>query len=153
MRCFVSIDARVDLVVAALDLKVVRLVRDAIRTADLSAGGVPGPLGTVVFRNAAARARVIPEPRFEPRVVYHPQPRFEPRQTIHPQATYAPAPLIEQPPTVLCEPEQPVRNRCPIQPPWRVLPWEIPAQPAPKVKVVVVRPDIVSKGSLIDFFI
>ena len=149
-----SIDARVDLLVAALDLKVVRLVRDAIRTTELSAGGVPGPLGTIVSPlRLEARRRIEPELLIEPRVVYHPTPYIEPRPVIHPTPTYAPAPVCQPPCEPPTQPEDPCRPHSPIQPPWRVLPWKIPSQPPPKVKVVVIRPDIVSKGSLIDFFI
>jgi hypothetical protein len=31
-------------------------------------------------------------------------------------------------------------------------PWENPAQPALKIKVIKARPDIVRKGALVDFF-
>jgi hypothetical protein len=149
----VSIEARVDLLVAALNLKEVQLVRAAIRTADLSAGGVPGPLGTIEQPETLARRHITPEPRIEPRVVYHPTPRFEPRPVIHPAPRFLPRPVIEESSCPPMQPEQPPRSHNPIQPPWRVLPWQIPSPPPPKVKVVLIRPDIVSKGSLIDFFI
>ncbi|HTW94224.1 MAG TPA: hypothetical protein VMD30_05500 [Tepidisphaeraceae bacterium] len=40
-----------------------------------------------------------------------------------------------------------------IQPPWTVLPWQNPAPVNRTVKITVVRPDILSKGTMIDSFI
>jgi hypothetical protein len=52
-----------------------------------------------------------------------------------------------------CPPKRPTA----VEPPWRVLPWEqgpdVEMRVWPKVKVVVRPPDIIHKGSLIDFFI
>jgi hypothetical protein len=140
--------ADVGLIVAALDLQLVRLVRGAMAG---GAGGAPvsglGPAPNPALLHA--RRRVEPEPRFEPRPVIHPTPRFEPRPVIHA------APRVElQPCEPPHEPEVPVRAKSPIEPPWKVLPWEHPPeQPAPRVKLAIYRPDVVSKGSLIDFFI
>ena len=39
-----------------------------------------------------------------------------------------------------------------LLPPGKTMPWENPAQPATKVKVVKVRPDIVRKGAMVDLF-
>ncbi|HWP39291.1 MAG TPA: hypothetical protein VNL70_00095, partial [Tepidisphaeraceae bacterium] len=72
----------------------------------------------------------------------------EPRPVIHPQPLAAPP--AASPPR---EPEQPRRPICPIQPPWRVLAWETPLPPPPKIKLIIYRPDTISKGSLIDLFI
>jgi hypothetical protein len=130
--------ADVGLIVAALDLNLVRLVRGAM---------APNPCGKPV-------AFIGPAPncfRFLPRRRIHPTPRFEPRPVIHPTPRLEPTPATCEPPH---EPEMPVRSKSPIEPPWKVLPWEQPpAQPAPKVKLAIYRPDVVSKGSLIDFFI
>jgi len=130
--------ADVGLIVAALDLNLVRLVRGAM---------APNPNGKAV-------AFIGPAPtnaRFLSRPVVHPTPRFEPRPVIHPRPRVEPLPCACEPPH---EPEMPVRSKSPIEPPWKVLPWEEPpAQPAPKVKLAIYRPDVVSKGSLIDFFI
>jgi hypothetical protein len=132
-------------IVAALDLKLVRLLREAMRGADAAAG--KGPLGTA--RRVLAR-RVEPEPRIEPRHVIRPEPRFEPRPVVHPEPKLPAAPAPTAPPL---EPEKPCKTESPIRPPWKVLPWQTPVQPAPKVKLIIRRPDIVSKGSLLDFFI
>lgn len=141
--------ADVGLIVAALDLNLVRLVRGAM---------APNPNGTpVAFIGPAPtnprfeqRPVVHPTPRFEPRPVVHPTPRFEPRPVIHPRPRVEPLPAVCEPPH---EPEMPVRSKSPLEPPWKLLPWETPPQPAPKVKLAIYRPDVVSKGSLIDFFI
>jgi hypothetical protein len=141
--------ADVGLIVAALDLNLVRLLRGAM---------APNPHGKpVAFIGPAptsarllTRPRIEPTPRFEPRPVVHPTPRFEPRPVIHPRPRVEPTPAICEPPH---DPEMPVRSKSPIEPPWRVLPWETPPQPTPKVKLAIYRPDVVSKGSLIDFFI
>ena len=140
----VSLGADVSLIVAGLDLKLVRLLRGAM-AGQLSAFGLngvgAGPLGT---RHIEPRPRVEPEPRFEPRKVIHPQPGIEPGP-CHPAPCQAPH-----------EAELPLRTRSPLEPPWRVVPWKPsapPAQPLPKVKLLIARPDVVTKGTLIDFFI
>jgi len=141
----VSGQARADLLVAALDLELVRLLRAAMRPdAQVGRASPLGPAPSTI----QPRHRLHPAPRFEPRAVVHPAPRFEPRQVIHPQPLVAP-PAPAQP----TEPQQPRRADCPIQPPWRVLAWETPLPPPPKIKLIVYRPDTISKGSLIDLFI
>jgi hypothetical protein len=44
------------------------------------------------------------------------------------------------------------KHLLPLQPPWKAPPWEAPIPPAPQVKLVQYRPDIITKGSLIDFY-
>jgi hypothetical protein len=128
--------APVGLIVASLDLKLVRLLRGAMNAGCHPCGDI-GP-----------RRRHEPEPRFEPRKVFHPTPRFEPRKTIHVEPR-----VVETPSPAPAEPEQPTRLESPLQPPWKVAVWKCPIQPTPQIKVVVHRPDVVTKGSLIDFFI
>jgi hypothetical protein len=131
-----------------MDLKAVQSVISAMRAADISAGGVPGPLGIITKPGPGPRLTYHPTPRFEPRPVHHPTPRFEPRFTVHPQ------PRIEEQPTAPApEPETPRKVESAIQPPWRVRLWETPVQPPPKVKQIIHRSDVISKGSLIDLFI
>ena len=142
-----DVASNVSLIVAALDLKLVRLLRGAM--ADNPHGQPVSGLGPAPTNlSFGSRPRVEPEPRFEPRKRIEPTPHFEPRPVIRPEPRVEP-PLCEAP----HEPEMPSRLKSPIEPPWRVLPWEQPVQPAPKVKLTIVRPDVVSKGSLIDFFI
>jgi hypothetical protein len=150
----VGLETNIAAVVAALDLKVVRLLRDAIRTTEAAAHLA---VSAAVDRFESRQVHE-PEPRFEPRPVVHPTARFEPRPVIHP------TPRVDSPnyPVVVVEVVAPCdESKSPIEPPWRVLPWEdTPASPAPahvaqparRVKPPIRRPDIVSKGSLIDFF-
>jgi hypothetical protein len=142
------------LVVAASDLQVVRLVRDAIRTADIQSGkGQPvsglGPAPSRIER----RFRLQPETEILPRRRIEPEPRIEPRRVIHPVDRYEPKESYLVP--VPIDPCYKCCPKSPIQPPWKVLPWH--EQPklrvVPKVKVVLRRPDTVGRGSLIDVFI
>ena len=150
-----GLDTVASLIVAAFDLKEVQLVRDAIRTADISSGRPQaatalGPAPDCFER----RCHLHPEPKIEPRRHIHPEPRIEPRRVIHPVDRYEP---ISERDRVLVEVEcyTPPSKKHVIQPPWMVLPWEEKHDcvPAPKIKVVVKPPDIAHKGSLIDFFI
>jgi hypothetical protein len=155
----VSSDALPSLLVAALDLNLVRLLRDAM--ADTGPGrGTPatelGPAPTLIER----RFRIEPEPEIGPRKRIEPAPRVEPREVVRLPDRYEPSGC--DPAVVVVPVPVPVEccgtyKRPPaIEPPWRVLPWEQAPEPAPvrpKVKVEVRPPDIVHKGSLIDFFI
>lgn len=143
------------LIVAAADLQVVRLIRDAIRTADIHSGkGQPvsglGPAPSRIER----RFRLQPETEILPRRRIEPEPRIEPRRVIHPIDRYEPN--NNAPPVVVLECYCPPKGcKSSVQPPWKVLPWQqkMEIRVEPKVKVVVRPPDIVHKGSLIDFFI
>src|SRR5438128_2501807 len=96
----------------------------------------------------------MPAARFEPRPVIHPTPRFEPRPVAHPTPRFEPRPIERASKTcpdgllpacsAPCAPEHPRIGKSPIQPPWKVLPWEKPLPPAPVVKVVIRRPDNVN---------
>ena len=147
MRGIVGLETNVGAIVAKLDLQLVRLLRGAMNATDV---GRAHPLGPAP--NPPPRFRTVdPEPVFEPRPRIRPTPRFEPRPVHRPAPSFrAPAPL--PPPT--CEP--PPCDPCPrkyvIQPPWAVLAWETPIPPEHPVKVNIIRPDTISKGSLIDFF-
>ena len=147
-------DSIPSLLVAALDLQLVRSIRDAIRTADIESGrGQPasglGPAPTLIER----RFRIEPEPEILPRKRIEPEPRIEPREVIRPADRYEPRDERDLIP-VPVECYKPCKKHT-LEPPWKVLPWEqpLPCRVEPKVKVVVRPPDIVHKGSLIDFFI
>jgi len=149
----VALDARVELIVAALDLKLVQLLRDAIRTTAMAAGKGQPVSGLGPAPNAGlfeSRRRVEPQPVFEPRKHIHPTPRFEPRPVIHL------TPRVVDPPACVCPPVEPEKPRITkpfMVPPWKLLPWEQPPRPALSIKVIRRKPDIVRKGSLIDCFI
>lgn len=137
---------------AAADLSVVRLIRGAMRAADEAASAA---LSGGAAHNATAargdrfepRQAIHPTPKFAARPVYHPAPRFVPRQVIHLQ------PQVESSSdsSSLCGRAYNQPNG-PIEPIWKKLPPVPIAQPAPVVKVIHHRPDIIHKGSLIDFF-
>jgi len=143
----VGIDSRVDLLVATLDLQLVRLLRDAIRTADLSSG--KGSVG-VGAAGSGARPIATPTPRIGPRPVIHPTVRIEPRMSAHPVKADPPVDIVV---LSTVQPEQSRIKQSPIQPPWKVLPWEKPSQPEPKLKVIERRPDVPVKGTVFDVFI
>ena len=140
-----GLDSHVELLVAALDLKLVQLLRDAIRTTDLSGARENGNLAPEV--RIEQRRHIHPEPLIEPRRHIHPEPRYEPRPVIHP------TPRVEPSPPVCLPAEVRRAHKSGLVPPWKVLPWENPPQPSQKVKVIKIKPDIVRKGSLIDCFI
>jgi hypothetical protein len=144
----VGLDSNISLLVASLDLKVVQLLRDAIRTADLSSGG-GGGTGVAPESDFLPRRHYEPTPEIEPRRHFHPTPCYEARPVIHPQARVEAAPLIIYP---VVEPDMPEKSMCPFVPPWKVMPWENPPQPLLKVKLIKSKPDTVRKGLLIDCF-
>lgn len=146
-----DLENNVSLVVAALDLHLVRLLRGAMRPADPS----PGPGGAGGFGPAAViehRPRHHPDPLIEPRPRIRPTPRFEPRPVIHP-APRIEASLNDAAGAAPRDSSPPCPRGSPLQPPWKVLPWEQVPTPPPLLKINVVRPDIHHKGSLIDLFI
>jgi hypothetical protein len=142
----VAIGINPSLLVAATDLRVVQLIRRAIRNADhvthqLQAGP-PGPDPTPHFKSH-------PTPHIEPRLSITPTPRIEPRLVYRPHKIEPPN--IASPSTIPVDSAK--IKESPIQPPWRALPWAQPAQPAPKLKVVIRRPDVPVKGSVFDVFV
>ena len=140
-----GLDSNIAAVVAALDLKLVRLLRSAMNA---TPSGRAHPLGPAPTRPPR---QFDPDPLFEPRPHVHPTPRFEPRPVHRPEPSFrAPAPL--PPPTCEPPPCEPCPKRYRIEPPWAVMAWETPIPPKHPVKVHIIRPDTISKGSLIDFF-
>jgi hypothetical protein len=146
------LESNVALLVAALDLKVVQLIRDAIRVTDLSdtAGGGGDGTGIGPAATFEPRRHYEPTPVFEPRRHIHPTPVYEPREIRHLRPRYVEPPCDPAPcPPVPCpddrKPEQ-------LLPPWKRKPLEKPEQPVRQVKVIRVKPDIVRKGSLVDLF-
>jgi len=149
----VGLETSIAAITATLDLQLVRLLRGAMRVADVEGGklGCCDPVGLDPCDRFERRPVIEPEPRIEPRMVFHPTPRIEPRPVIHP------TPRVEETnnccPPPPCEPEPCAITKSPILPPWKTLPCEI-KQPAPvQIKMIVQHPDIHHKGSLIDLFI
>jgi hypothetical protein len=136
--------ASIGAVVAALDLSLVRMLRSAM---------APGQRCGVISPQTRIESRRVlhPTPRFEPRRVLHPTPRFTPRPVHHPEPNIQPADTLSAcPPLVVVDP---AKTRPPIPPVWSQLPPITHPTPPALVKVVRLRPDIIHKGSLIDFFV
>jgi hypothetical protein len=140
----------INLLTATLELGVVRMLRGAMRAADLGAaahlGGGGGGGGGAGSPNPNPAASFTPTPKFRPRTVYTPTPRFEPRPVFHPTPRFEP---LERCPAPSC-PEQPRISPSPIEPVWKTLPSVPPPLAAQDIKVHIVRPDIRHKGTLID---
>jgi len=139
-----------DIVAAKLQLDVVSLLVDAMRAVDRSAP----PLGHDRELECDRQCR-RDEFCFAPRQVIHRDPIYARRQVIHPDPQYdhplhvqvpPPAKLVE----VIVEKSP---NTQPLDPPWKSLPWENPAQISRKIKTARYRPDIPHKGMLLDCFI
>ena len=146
--CHVSdLQTQASLIVATMELSVVKLLRGAIRTADLS---------------GQRQDLLIPAPTIESRRHLTPEPVVEPRRHIRPAAIYEPSRIEHQHPRVErtalacpCPPPPPVpmKSMNPIQPPWKVLPWEKAPQPRQTVKVHRHHTDVIRKGSVLDLFV
>lgn len=148
-----GLESSVNLIVATLDLQLVRLVRGAMRAADAAGDSSrlihPAP-------SALPRDRHEPEPAIEPRLRHQPDPVIEPAPNLRAgERVWAYEQCVS--PVGPESAEQVARSTSPIEPPWKVLPWEDSPPPAPRVvrtvKVLISRPDIPSKGSVIDLFI
>jgi hypothetical protein len=157
----VGFEAVASLAVAALDLKLVELLRQAA-----NGGQKPGGLCSVVGGGAGGtvcpaavfehRPHIHPEPTIEPRPVIHPTPRIEPRKTLHPTAQLQEFGGPGCPTAEVTEATHPTGgiDASVWAPPWRKPVWETPVAPPPRVvKVVQRRTDVIHKGTLIDFFI
>ena len=145
----VDLAMNANLIIATMDLQLVKLLRGAIRTADLSAASSGGRSFSPADSYATRRV-IHPEPRYEARPVIHPTPRYEMRPVERSQPTN---PDLIPPLAATCAPEPSHLTPSPIQPPWATLPWQNPTPPARIVKVFIHRPDIASKGTMIDCFI
>lgn len=141
-----SLSSNISLLTAALDLKLIQMLRQAMQPMNQGPGGMPFSLTPAAIYEP--RQRLHPTPRIEPRRVYHPTPRIEPRLVFHPAPRQTPCPPPAPPPTSGHKPFSP------IPPVWKQLPPVHHDRPAgPKIKVVHRPPDIIHKGSLIDFFV
>ena len=135
-----------------MDLSLVRLVRAAMRNADLAAGCRGGDLLIGDDRCChRRRCHLHPEPAIEPRRHIYPTDVYEPREVIHPH------PRVEQQvlacPPCYTAPPPPAKTPNPIQPPWKVMPWENPPQTRQTVKVHCNHTDVSRKGSVLDLFV
>jgi len=130
---------------ATAGLKMVQSVLSAIRTADIQSGKALGGrnMGCVPEPEKHPRLHIHPTPRIESRPVVHPTPRFESRPVLHP------TPKFNAPPA---EPEH-HQSKVPfVQAPWKMMPYPATKSSTTKIKIVLLRPDMIHKGSLLDFF-
>jgi hypothetical protein len=136
------------LIPAMMQLGLVRLLRGAMRPKLPPAPALPGPAPSTpppLHRSSddriEHRPRIEPAPRFEPRPVHRPAPRVMPAPPAPAADPHAPCPQAPR--------------RCagsPLLPPWKTMPWEKPADPPPPIKIIIHRPDITTRGMLIDFY-
>jgi hypothetical protein len=160
-RHVVANEVLASLITASADLKLVQNLRAAINGNGSGPGGAVSQLGPRP-NNIDRRFHVHPEPEILPRRRIEPEPRIEPRRVIHPVDRFEPSNRAGGPDVILVpvpvECYKPCK-RSVIEPPWKVLPWEDRLPPTdgrpitPKIKIEPKPPDIVHKGSLIDFFI
>ena len=144
----VSLGTNVSLIVATLDLQLVKLLRGAMRAADVASGHGKG-FGVSRSDSYERRQVIHPEPRYERRPVIHPTPRYASRPVLKLQKT---CPDLIPVCSATCAPEPSHITKSPIEPPWKKLPWENPAPPAQVIKMFMHRPDNLFKGSIIDCF-
>ena len=151
-----SLSTDTSLLTALLDLELVVLLRDAIRTADLSSGAganASSSVGSTPALPPAATYESTPsqvhEPHLNARPIIHITDKIEPRFAYH-QAVDC-RPFCPCPP-VVCEDSKITPS--PIQSPWAVMPWQFPPAPVLKIKLVTLRPDNTGvgpyKGSVLD---
>lgn len=135
----------ISLLTATLDLKLIQMLRQAMQPVNQGCGRLPfASTPAAVYQ---PRQHLHPTPAIQPRQVIHPTPRIAMRKVIQPSPQLNPG----NPPPAL----QPTSGKpfSPIPPVWKKLP-PVHHNPvaAPKIKVVHRPPDIIHKGSLIDFF-
>ncbi len=141
-RAAVGITLGIPLVVASLDLQLVRRLRSAMAGGNAACGTChPGP-------RLEPRPAIKPTAEIEPRLRHEPTSRIEPRKVLHAEAE----PAVVPPPPPL-EPERSGFGPLPIQPPWKVLPWQQTPSPAPILKIILHPPDLGNKGTVLDVFI
>jgi len=150
----VSLLDQANLIVAALDLNLVRLLRAAMAPIELP-GAPAGPGAVSAAATYEPPQHIHLDPIIEPREHIYLRPLIEPRPIIH----LKPAVEPDGPSCVATESRDARATECrpdatfPIQPPWAILPWQEAPKAQVHVKVVRYRTDIISKGSLIDCFI
>jgi len=146
----VSLASAATLLVAELDLKLVQSVLSAIRTADIeSAAEKKPPLpvlapvrceGTSVCRERPVERCHEPIPAA---IIYTSRP-VRPNPPPHPVQVVVETVVVEKKADDLDSP---------LQPPWKMLPWNEPVVPPAKIKITRYQPDIRHRGTMLDCFI
>ena len=150
-----SLASTAELLVAVSDLKLVQDLRQAILVADITTA-----VGRRVDQSSQVRDACPPPcaaSACQPCDYLRPVPavdRYEPSRPVALQVTRCGRQPSGPPPiTVIVVEPQRDEMASPLQPPWKVLPWENPPQPARVIKVVHRVPDTECKGTLLDCFI
>jgi hypothetical protein len=140
----------VSLLVANLDLRLVQMLRQAMRTADISAAASAGA-GHAVVDHSPARAATRTILKVEKEKI--PAATFEPcpKNHAHPR-------LAELQPYTQTRPVLPMDSKFTIQAPWKVLPWPKQIRPTlpPGQHVIkngAYRADESSVGRMLDLFV
>ncbi len=145
-----SIAAGTSLLAAGLDLSLVKLLRQAMQTADLPSAAASGTGHAVVSSSPAQAAvrTVIKTERVEtPAATFEPCPK----QHLHPR-------LAELQPYTDSRPVLPADSKSTIQPPWKVLPWPKAhcAKYPPGYRLIKMQPgstDVNAVGRTLDLFV
>jgi hypothetical protein len=149
-----DIGTAVELIVAISDLAVVKDIRNAIRANLIAAGGIEGPLGNIEMPHPPPPTR-----NFEPEIRFHRTPLVAGVTTydrppivridrVTDTRAVTPANRIEE---IECEPRRNAKEG-PLVPPWRMPLVPENAGVRPVIKCPPPPPDVINKGSLIDFF-
>jgi hypothetical protein len=150
-----DIGTAVSFLVAVSDLAVVKDIRNAIRANLLARGGIEGPLG-----NTEMPHRDPPTRNLESQI------RFERKPLVAGVTTYAQRPIVRDVTVVErtqavpaidrieptdCEPRTTAKEG-PLAPPWRMPIVPETASCRTVIKCPPPPPDVINKGSLLDFF-
>lgn len=149
-----DVTTHIEALVAAFELYEVRLLREAMRIV------VPVERVEARAREAAAiyeqrceanccqETCCNGEPYANPRIVTRSQPAAAAGSGHAAVGAGSAAPQTEAPGESCGAPS-------PIQPPWKVLPWNTPVRPVVQLKRIIVRPDIImsNRGAMLDLFI
>ena len=151
----VSLASTADLLLAVSDLKLVQLLRQAILVADLtSAAGRRVDQTSQIAESCRPR---YPASACQPCEYIRPVAVIDRYENSRPvacvQSGYCRRPASIPTTVVAVVEKQRDTMESPLQPPWKVLPWENPPQPAPVIKMVRHAPDMLNKGTLLDCFI
>ena len=146
----------VSILTAALDLKLVQLLRAA-----MNGGRVTGLGPAATYTGGRPAHGFIDGDRQYAGTIDRPEiPRSaDQRDSVHLSSQVCPdrvphcdrafeAPIL--PPPIICEREASSSDVLP--PPWKQVPIDIPAPVVLKIKIVKHEVDIINKGSLLDFF-
>lgn len=150
-----DIGSAVSLIVAISQLKAVQAVRRPILANLIARGGIEGALGTVTMPHGR-----VPLPERKPDTQFHDRQliaavdhRHQPApvRTVTTVERVRAVPAIERIDVIQCEP-RPTEKSSPLLPPWRMPIAEPVDQSSIVIKCPAPPPDVINKGSLLDFF-